>query len=109
MVGEGTLYEQTARLAVKLNVRHNVGLVVGATAPQEIQRVRTLAPGMPFLLPGVGAQGGDLETCLRLAIHDGLALITISRGITHVGEGSYRAIQEAARTYAQRIQAILND
>ncbi len=109
VVGEGTVYERTARLAVKLNVRNNVGLVVGATAPREVQRIRTLAPGVPFLLPGVGAQGGDLETCLRRANQDGLALITISRGITHVGDGSYQAIRAAAHTYAQRIQALLSE
>ncbi|MFQ6606516.1 MAG: orotidine-5'-phosphate decarboxylase [Fidelibacterota bacterium] len=109
VVEEGTLYEQTARLAVKLNVHNNIGLVVGATAPREVQRIRNLAPDVPFLLPGVGAQGGELETCLRRANHNGLALITVSRGITHVGDGSYQAIREAARTYARRIRAILND
>jgi len=110
IVGKGTtLYEHTARLAVELNVRDNVGLVVGATAPREVQRIRALTPRVPFLLPGVGAQGGDLETALRQANHNGLALITISRGITHAGDGSYRAIQEAARSYAQRIQVVLDE
>lgn len=58
--GEPLLYEHLARLAQgPWNVNGQLGLVVGATYPTEIERVRALAPTLPLLIPGVGAQGGD--------------------------------------------------
>jgi orotidine 5'-phosphate decarboxylase subfamily 2 len=61
------LYLQVATLARSWNERKNVGLVVGATYPDEIRKVRQLCPEMLLLLPGVGAQGGDLEAAVRAA------------------------------------------
>ena len=59
--GGERLYERIARLAATdWNRNGQLGLVVGATYPQEIERVRALAPTLPLLIPGVGAQGGDL-------------------------------------------------
>jgi orotidine-5'-phosphate decarboxylase len=58
--GEPLLYEHVARLAQgPWNLNGQLGLVVGATYPAEIERVRALAPTLPLLIPGVGAQGGD--------------------------------------------------
>ncbi|MCH7343512.1 orotidine-5'-phosphate decarboxylase [Pelomonas sp. CA6] len=58
--GQPRLYEHLARLAeTEWNDNGQLGLVVGATYPQEIERVRALAPTLPLLIPGVGAQGGD--------------------------------------------------
>ncbi len=60
------LYERIARLAATdWNRNGQLGLVVGATYPAEIERVRTLAPTLPLLIPGVGAQGGDAEATVR--------------------------------------------
>ena len=59
------LYERVARLAEGWNERGNVGLVVGATAPDELESVRELVPDLPFLIPGIGAQGGDTEAAIE--------------------------------------------
>jgi len=60
------LYEHIARLAAgPWNTTGQVGLVVGATFPAEIARVRELAPKLPLLIPGIGAQGGDAEAAVR--------------------------------------------
>ncbi len=78
------LYEHVARLAQTWNTKNNIGLVVGATQPEALARVRAAAPKLWFLAPGVGAQGGDLETALKAGLRkDGLGmLIPVSRGIS---------------------------
>lgn len=78
-----TLYEQVARLAQQWNTKNNIGLVVGATQPEALRRVRAASPDLWFLAPGVGAQGGDLETALKAGLRkDGKGmLINVSRGI----------------------------
>ncbi|MCU0236521.1 MAG: orotidine-5'-phosphate decarboxylase [Acidobacteria bacterium] len=78
------LYLAVARLAQAWNSRDNVGLVVGATQPDALSRVRQAAPGMWFLAPGVGAQGGDLEIALRAGLRrDGRGLLLpVSRAIS---------------------------
>jgi orotidine-5'-phosphate decarboxylase len=60
------LYKHVAELAERLNTHRNVGLVVGATAPAEIADLRRSSQ-LPFLIPGIGAQGGDLEGSVRAA------------------------------------------
>jgi len=59
------LFEVVAEMAHRWNSRGNVGLVVGATYPEELKRVRKLCPEMTFLVPGVGAQGGDVAAVMR--------------------------------------------
>ena len=64
--GEPLLYEHVARLAQGLwNLNGQLGLVVGATYPAEIERVRAIATTLPLLIPGVGAQGGDAAATVR--------------------------------------------
>jgi orotidine-5'-phosphate decarboxylase len=58
------LFEMVAEMARRWNSRGNVGLVVGATYPEELKRVRRLCPEMTFLVPGVGAQGGDVAAVM---------------------------------------------
>jgi uridine monophosphate synthetase len=78
------LYIHVAKLAQTWNTRNNIGLVVGATQPEALTRVRAAAPDLWFLAPGVGAQGGDLETALKAGLRkDGKGmLLPISRGIS---------------------------
>jgi uridine monophosphate synthetase len=78
------LYEHIAHLAQIWNTGNNIGLVVGATQPETLARVRSAAPDLWFLVPGVGAQGGDLETALASGLRaDGKGvLINVSRGIS---------------------------
>lgn len=104
---EGTggepLYEQVARRAAQwaAAAHGNVGLVVGATYPTELARVRQLCPDLPILLPGIGAQGGDLEAALRAGLDaDGRGLlVSASRSIIYAG-GAREIAAEAARLRA---------
>lgn len=59
------LYVHVARLAQSWNARNNIGLVVGATQPEALSRIRNVAPDLWFLSPGVGAQGGDMAVALQ--------------------------------------------
>jgi uridine monophosphate synthetase len=78
------LYERVADLAQSWNSAGNVGLVVGATQPEALARVRARAPGLWILAPGVGAQGGDLERAVRAGLRaDGRGLLLpVSRAIS---------------------------
>ncbi len=80
--GGRPLYSLVAELAERLNVHHNAGLVVGATAPTEIADVRR-SSHLPFLIPGIGAQGGDLEGSVRAAWNGDPAscLVSASRSV----------------------------
>ena len=80
---------------------HNgqLGLVVGATYPAEIERVRALAPTVPLLIPGVGAQGGDAAATVRAGWRaDGPIAVNSSRAILYASSGADFA--EAARKVA---------
>jgi orotidine-5'-phosphate decarboxylase len=94
------LYEHVIARVKEWNTKKNCGLVVGATRPAELKRVRKLVPGMPLLIPGVGAQGGDVEATVRYGCDtDGfMAVINASRSIIYAshGEDFARAAREAA-------------
>jgi len=81
-----TVYERVATIADAWNEHDNVGLVVGATAPAELEEIRELVPDIPFLVPGVGAQGGDEEAAVEHGLADGVGLVNSSRGIIFAGE-----------------------
>jgi uridine monophosphate synthetase len=89
------LFERVALLAQEWNRLGNLGLVVGATHPEALERVRQHAPEMWILAPGVGAQGGDLEAALQAGLRgDGLGLlIPVSRLLSHAPDAR-RAAQE---------------
>jgi orotidine-5'-phosphate decarboxylase len=76
------LYAHAALLAERLNEHGNVGLVVGATAPAQVAEVRSMS-ALPFLLPGVGAQGGDVDAAVRAAFNGDPAscLVASSRSV----------------------------
>ena len=90
------LYEHVAKLAQTWNTKNNIGLVVGATHVDAMNRVRAAAPDLWFLAPGVGAQGGELESALKAGLRkDGKGmLIPISRGISRAAEGPAKAAAE---------------
>ncbi len=81
--GDAAFFEVVAQHAEQWNTQNNVGLVVGATDPQAVSRVRSTAPDLWFLVPGIGAQGGDLKATLEAGLRaDGLGLlINVSRSI----------------------------
>ena len=92
------LYAHVVELAARLNGHGNVGLVIGATAPGPVAEVRRVTD-LPFLLPGVGAQGGDVEASVRAAWNGDPAscLISASRSVLFAPD----AAREAARLKAQ--------
>ncbi|WP_255195166.1 orotidine-5'-phosphate decarboxylase [Halorarius litoreus] len=106
---EKKLYEYVAQRAAEWNDNGNVGLVVGATAPDELEEVRELVPDLPFLVPGVGAQGGDAEAAVEFGLADGVGLVNSSRGIIFAGEGAtgekeyFGAAGRAARQLKTRL------
>jgi orotidine-5'-phosphate decarboxylase len=101
------LYEYVAQRCAAWNERDNVGLVVGATAPEELERVRELVPELPFLVPGVGAQGGDAEAAVEFGLTaEGVGLVNSSRGIIFAGEDEN--FEAAARQAARRLKERLN-
>jgi orotidine-5'-phosphate decarboxylase len=102
---EGTplLYEHVAKLAQgPWNLNGQLGLVVGATYPAEIERVRALAPTLPLLIPGVGAQGGDAEATVRAGYRQsGPIIVNSSRAVLYASQGedyAAAARREALRT-----------
>ncbi len=113
------LYARVARLAQEWGPGGTVGLVVGATAPAELREIRAIAPGLGFLVPGVGAQGGEVEPVLAAgpataqpaAGRPGAGLlINVSRGIAgaalgHSGDPGER-LASAARDWAARLPVL---
>ncbi len=114
------LHERIARLATGWGPGGTVGLVVGATAPDELATIRQIAPGLPFLVPGVGAQGGAIEPVLRhgpataapgSAATGGGLLVNVSRAIataaTEPGPGDPRErLAAAAVDWAARLPVL---
>ncbi len=95
------LYEEVARLAAgPWNRDRRLGLVVGATVPDEIARVRQLAPTLPLLIPGVGAQGGDAQATVRNGWRaDAPIVVNSSRAVLYASAGADFA--QAARAAAR--------
>ncbi|NQW23889.1 MAG: orotidine-5'-phosphate decarboxylase [SAR202 cluster bacterium] len=96
--GNMPLYQNMALACRDWDTKGNLGLVVGATVPEQLREVRAICPSMPLLIPGVGAQGGDLEAAVRLGTDNRgrAALINSSRGIIYASSGADFA-QAAAR------------
>lgn len=105
--GSPLLYEHVARLAQgPWNLNGQLGLVVGATYPNEIERVREIAPTLPLLIPGVGAQGGDAVATVRAGWRpDAPIVVNSSRAILYASSGEDFA--EAARREAEKTRALL--
>jgi orotidine-5'-phosphate decarboxylase len=111
--GQPLLYEHVARLAQgPWNLNGQLGLVVGATYPQEIERVREIAPTLPLLIPGVGAQGGDAVATVRAGHRShagqttGAVIVNSSRSVLYASSG--KDFAAAARAEALRTRDALN-
>jgi orotidine-5'-phosphate decarboxylase len=119
------VYERVAALADTWNRNDNVGLVVGATTPDELETVRETVPDIPFLVPGVGAQGGDAEAAVEFGLASpenataawadvgvDVGLVNSSRGIIFAGEEATGEDREtfgkAAGQAAKRLKKRLN-
>lgn len=113
--GNPRVYEHlAAQAAGPWNTNGQLGLVVGATFPEEIARVRELAPTLPLLIPGVGAQGGDAEATVKAGLRraadgsvTGPIIVNSSRAVLYAGSGDDFA--HAARLVALRTRQQLKD
>jgi len=110
--GQPRLYEHIAELAqTTWNDNGQLGLVVGATYPQELARVRALAPTVPLLIPGVGAQGGEATATVRAAWRGsatqttGPIVVNASRSVLYADSGAQFA--QAARQEAMALRESL--
>jgi orotidine-5'-phosphate decarboxylase len=103
------LYIRVARMAQEhWNTNGNISLVVGATAPEEMANIRAVAPDLPFLVPGIGAQGGDLKATVnagRFTQGHGL-MINSSRAVLYASNGSDFA--QAARAETETLRNAIN-
>lgn len=82
------LHERVLRTAQKWGTTENMMFVVGATHPEQFQQIRSIVPNHFLLVPGVGAQGGDLQQISKYGLtKDGGLLVNSSRGIIYAGEG----------------------
>ena len=112
VAGQPLLYEHIAKLAQgPWNLNGQLGLVVGATYPAEIERVRSLAPTLPLLIPGVGAQGGDAVATIKAGyrqsqgVTTGAVIVSSSRAILYASSGN--DFVQAARHEALRTRDVL--
>jgi len=103
------LYQAIARnVAQSWNTNGNCGVVVGATYPRELAEVRAIVGDMPILIPGIGAQGGEVEATVKVGKDSrrmGM-IVNSSRGIIFASKGADYA--QAARTATQQLHASIN-
>ena len=105
---EGLFYKVLAKKAVAWSATGPCGLVVGATHPDELRVIRGLAPDLPILIPGIGAQGGDAEAVVRQGMdsNGGGILVNVSRSILYASPN--RDFADAARKAAEALRETLN-
>ena len=108
LVGDGRpVHEAVARWVAERWTDGRVGLVVGATAPRELERLRRAVPGPGFLVPGVGAQGGDLVASARMCAGEWApGVVSVSRAIAEASSGPNwrQAAASAARELSGRMR-----
>jgi orotidine-5'-phosphate decarboxylase len=107
--GSKPLYEMVAARVNRWNTRSNLGLVVGATYPEELKRLRQDYPEIPLLIPGIGAQGGELSPVVRYGVDAGKqrTIINSSRQVIYASKGEDYAT--AARRAAEELRNRIND
>jgi orotidine-5'-phosphate decarboxylase len=107
-IDDKPLYELVAKKILQWNEKGNCGLVVGATYPEQLKRIREIVGKMPILIPGVGAQKGDVEKTIRFGTDDegNLAIINSSRGIIYAS--GKEDFADAARDKAKSLRDTIN-
>lgn len=107
--GSRPVYEAVAELAKRWNTHGNVGLVAGATYPNELRRLRVLCPDMLFLVPGIGSQAGDLKGAVLAGLdaRGGGIVVNAARSVLYASDGPQFA--DAARKEAARLRAAIEE
>lgn len=107
------LYLHVAERVAEWNVNKNCGLVVGATQEEELRKIRNVVGDLPFLIPGVGAQGGDLKTSATIGTASGTipSLINVSRAIIFAGDDKNfaTAAANAAMKFQRDIESAIKE
>lgn len=112
LIGSPPLYEQVIRKSMLWNIHNNLGFVMGATRPHAIQTLRNLFPKAPLLIPGIGAQAGDLSQTIRNAYYkDAPMIITISRAIIYADTSKHfmQKVKEKTINYHQQMVQIVHE
>ena len=102
-----SLYQLVADKTKSLNNNDNLGIVVGATNETQMSSLRDNTASLSWLIPGIGAQGGDLETSVKVGNKNGIGIVNISRSIIYAGSGSINDISESALNYTKQIRSYL--
>lgn len=108
MCGEEPLYKKVLKTVASWGNPGNIMFVVGATREEQLSEIRQLLPDHFFLVPGVGAQGGDVQTvCSNAMNKDAGLLINVSRGIIYAGKDRHfaGAVHDAAKKYQREMSA----
>jgi len=107
--GQKMLFEIVAEKVNEWNINGNLGLVIGATYPEELKLIRERYPEMPLLIPGVGAQGGDLKQVVEYGVDAGQekTIINSSRQILYASNG--RDFAAAAKVEARALKERINE
>ena len=114
MFNNSYVYENVINIALKINHLNNIGLVVGATKINNLNLIKEKSDNLPWLMPGVGFQGGNLKKSLEVGElnHKGLAIINVSRGILNFNSdsenyGSITNIRNATENFTNQIREII--
>jgi len=102
------LYCTVARKITDWNTHNNLGLVVGATHPKELKEIRTIAQDMPFLIPGIGAQQGDLEKTVLAGLGKNKSPILINASRSIIYASSESDFAKAAQEQCKKLQNEIN-
>ncbi len=109
MAAGDPVYVSVAKKCMEVNTQNNIGMVVGATALNELELIRKLAPEIPLLIPGIGTQGGNLEASITIGNKSGPAIINISRAISFPGDFTIDAIRTSAELYVKRMRELIGE
>jgi len=101
------LYKHVAIKANESNINNNVGIVVGATNSNYLSEIKDICGNIPWLMPGIGFQGGDLFDSIKIEGENGLSIINVSRDIIYNGCGSIEDIRLSSLKYTEKIRKLL--
>ena len=106
-VNNVAVYKLVIKLCNSMNKYNNIGLVIGATNDKDLKDVESVSSPMPWLMPGIGFQGGNLEKSLKIGEENFLSIINVSRGILTNKNKQVEDIIEATLNYTLKIRDLI--
>ena len=106
-VNNVAVYKLVIKLCNSMNKYNNIGLVIGATNDKDLKDVESVSSPMPWLMPGIGFQGGNLEKSLKIGEENFLSIINVSRGILTNKNKQVEDIKEATLNYTLKIRDLI--